>query len=76
MIWPTDVAVEGQPLPMSSAHADLVVSTRSDVLPDAYRTGDKAERRRLRELLRPEFETVLALFGAPLAFVDPTGAHQ
>lgn len=67
-IWATAVAIEGQRLPLSDAHADLVVSTRSDVLPDAYAAADKTERRRLRELLRPEFEAVLAVFDAPLLF--------
>lgn len=53
---------------MSAAHADLVVSTRSDVLPEAYAAADKMGRRRLREVLRPEFEAVLALFGPQLPF--------
>jgi len=67
-IWATDVFVEGVPLPMSDQHLDLVVSIHTEVLPDAYAEADKAERRRLRVLLRPRFEHVLALFGPPLAF--------
>ncbi len=67
-IWPTDITVEGRPLPMSSFHFDLVVSTTSDVLPDAYAAAGKAERRRLRGILRPGFEHVLALFGEPRPF--------
>jgi len=77
-IWATDVAVEGRPLPMSDFHLDLVVAVESDVLPDAYRDADKAERRRLRDLLRPRFEHVLALFGPPEPFdaPDPAGSRQ
>lgn len=67
-IWATDVAVEGRPLPMSEFHLDLVVSIESEVLPAAYAAGGKAERRRLRDLLRPRFEHVLALFGPPQPF--------
>ncbi|HWL44903.1 MAG TPA: hypothetical protein VNQ73_18315 [Ilumatobacter sp.] len=74
-IWPTDVSVEGEPLPLSSDHADLVVSARSDVLPDAYLAATKSERRRMRDNLRPEFEAVLALFDAPIAFGLPDGAQ-
>jgi hypothetical protein len=69
-VWATDVAIEGRPLPMSSSHADLVVSTRSDGLPEAYAAADKLERQRLRDTLRPEFETVLTLFGPPLPFAN------
>lgn len=73
-IWATDVAVEGRPLPMSVDHFDLVVSTESDVLPDAYTAAGKPERRGLRDLLRPEFDRALSLFGPPLPFdLDPTG---
>lgn len=77
-IWATDVAVEGRPLPMSEFHVDLVVSIESDVLPDAYTSADKAERRRLRAILRPRFEHVLALFGPPQPFDAPgtTGSPQ
>ncbi|MFT3851973.1 MAG: hypothetical protein QM733_04440 [Ilumatobacteraceae bacterium] len=75
-IWATDVSVEGRPVAMSSAHADLLVSTRSDVLPDAYSAADKTERRRMREQLRPEFETVLGLFGEPIPFGDPPDGGQ
>jgi hypothetical protein len=67
-IWATDVAVEGRPLPMSEFHLDLVVSVESEVLPAAYAAAGKAERRRLRDLLRPRFEHVLALFGQPQPF--------
>lgn len=70
-IWATDVAVESQPLPMSSSHFDLVVSTDSEVLPDTYAAADKAERRRLRDILRPQFDVVLGLFGPPQAFEAP-----
>jgi hypothetical protein len=81
-IWATDVAVEGRPLPNSADHFDLVVSTAEDVLPDAYAAAGKAERRRLRELLRPRFELVLAIFDPPRPFetsggtgpLDPGGA--
>lgn len=71
-IWATDVAVEGRPLPMSLFHFDLVVSTESEVLPDAYAVADKGERRRLREILRPRFEVVLGLFGPARSFDPPT----
>ncbi len=70
-IWATDVAVEGRPLANSADHFDLVVSTSSDLLPDAYAAADKGERRRLRDLLRPQFVQALALFG-PLQSFDPT----
>ena len=70
-IWATDVAVEGRPLANSADHFDLVVSTSSDVLPYAYAAADKGERRRLRDLLRPQFVQALALFG-PLQPFDPT----
>ena len=70
-IWATDVAVEGRPVANSADHFDLVVSTSSDVLPDAYAAADKGERRRLRDLLRPRFVEVLTLFG-PLQSFDPT----
>lgn len=69
-IWATDVTVEGRPLANSADHFDLVVSTNSDVLPDAYASADKGERRRLRDLLRPQFVEALALFG-PLQSFDP-----
>jgi hypothetical protein len=72
-IWATDIAVEGQPLPMTSDHFDLVVSTQTGVLPDAYAAADKAQRRHLRAVLRPSFATVLDLFGPPSLFdlTDP-----
>lgn len=69
-LWATDVAVEGTLLPMSSFHFDLVVSTDSEVLPDAYAAAGKAERRQLRNVLRPRFDVVLGLFGPPTPF-DP-----
>lgn len=71
-IWATDVAVEGSPLPMSSHHCDLVVSTEAEVLPDRYAAADKAGRHRLRDLLRPQFDIVLGVFGPPQAFDPPT----
>lgn len=72
-IWATDVTVEGQPLAHSADHFDLVVSTATDVLPDAYAAvEDKAERRRLRDLLRPRFDHVLALFDPPQPFGPPS----
>jgi hypothetical protein len=52
-IWATDVSVDGSPLSTSSDHFDLVVSTALDALPDAYMAANKAERRRLRGILRP-----------------------
>lgn len=70
-IWATDVAVEGQPLPMSSLHFDLVVSIDAEVLPDTYAGADRSERRRLRDTLRPRFDAVLRIFGPPRAFVPP-----
>ncbi|HET8930434.1 MAG TPA: hypothetical protein VFN21_07245 [Acidimicrobiales bacterium] len=74
-LWATDVAVEGTPLPMSSLHFDLVVSTEAQVLPDAYAAAGKVERKELREILRPSFERVLDLFGPPRPFdtVPATG---
>jgi hypothetical protein len=71
-IWATDVSVEGQRLAMSDDHFDLVVSTASDVLPDVYLAADRSERHRLRDLLRPRFAHVLALFDPPLEFDPPT----
>ncbi len=73
-IWATDVAVEGRPLAMSAHHFDLVVSTTVDVLPDVYAAADRAERRRLRDLLRPGFEHVLEVFDSPVAFDRPPGS--
>lgn len=64
-LWATDIAVEGAPLTNSSDHFDLVVSTADDVLSDAYAAAGRAERRQLRDVLRPRFEHVLAVF-------DPT----
>ena len=72
-IWATDVTIEGQALAISADHFDLVVSTATDVLPDAYAAADRAERHRLRGLLRPGFEHVLALFDPPVAFDPPLG---
>jgi len=72
-IWATDVSVEGQPLPNSADHFDLVVTTDSEVLPDAYSAAGKAERRRLRGLLRPHFDKALDLFDPPRPF-DPAGS--
>ena len=67
-IWATDITVEGRPLANSADHFDLVVSTNSDVLPDAYAAAGKSDRRRLRDLLRPQFDHALALFGPPQPF--------
>jgi len=58
---------------MSQDHFDLVVSTAADALPDAYAAADRGERRRLRDVLRPGFEHVLALFDPPVAFDPPPG---
>ncbi len=38
-LWATDISVEGSPVPNSSDHFDLVVSTADDVLPDVLRRG-------------------------------------
>lgn len=67
-LWATDVAVEGASLSNSADHFDLVVSTADDVLPDAYAAAGKGERRRLRDVLRPRFEHVLAVFDPPRPF--------
>lgn len=73
-IWATDVAVEGQALPMSSFHFDLVVSTDTEVLPAVYAAADRSERRRLRDVIRPQFDAVLRLFGPLEAFEPPPGS--
>lgn len=75
-IWATDVEVEGRPVAMSNCHLDLVVSLDSDVLPDTYAAAGKAERRRLRDLLRPRFEYVLGLFGPTQLFDAPDPDHS
>lgn len=75
-IWATDIAIEGQSLPNSRDHFDLVVSTAQDVLPDEYAAAGKAERRRLRGLLRPRFEHVLEIFDPPRPFAGGAGTLE
>lgn len=67
-IWATDITVEGVAAPSSDDHFDLVVATFADALPGAYAAADRAERRRLRDQLRPTFEHVLRVFGPPQPF--------
>jgi hypothetical protein len=67
-LWATDIAVEGTPLANCADHFDLVVSTDDDMLPDLYAAAGRAERRRLRDVLRPGFEHVFAVFDPPQPF--------
>lgn len=62
-VLPTTVYTFGNPDRHADLHFDVVVADEHHVLPDTYEASGKAERKRLRDLLTPAFQSALAPFG-------------